>query len=38
MYKIVRSSRLYEQIVQQVEESIHKSVLKRETNFLPNAN
>src|SRR6266571_4229689 len=28
MYKIVRSSRLYEQIVQQVEESIHKSVLK----------
>src|SRR5260370_40877470 len=24
MYKIVRSSRLYEQIVQQVEESIHK--------------
>jgi GntR family transcriptional repressor for pyruvate dehydrogenase complex len=28
MYKIVRSSRLYEQIVQQVEESIHKNVLK----------
>jgi GntR family transcriptional repressor for pyruvate dehydrogenase complex len=28
MYKIVRSSRLYEQIVQQVEESIHKGVLK----------
>ncbi len=28
MYKIVRSSRLYEQIVQQVEESIHKTVLK----------
>jgi len=25
MYKIVRSSRLYEQIVQQVEESIHKA-------------
>lgn len=28
MYKIVRSSRLYEQIVQQVEESIHKGALK----------
>jgi GntR family transcriptional repressor for pyruvate dehydrogenase complex len=28
MYKIVRSSRLYEQIVQQVEESIHKGTLK----------
>lgn len=28
MYKIVRTSRLYEQIVQQVEESIHKAVLK----------
>ncbi len=28
MYKIVRSSRLYEQIVQQVEESIHKGSLK----------
>lgn len=28
MYKIVRSSRLYEQIVQQVEESIVKGVLK----------
>jgi GntR family transcriptional regulator, transcriptional repressor for pyruvate dehydrogenase complex len=28
MYKIVRSSRLYEQIVQQVEESIHKGELK----------
>ena len=28
MYKIVRSSRLYEQIVQQVEESIHSGVLK----------
>lgn len=28
MYKIVRSSRLYEQIVQQVEESIHKGVMK----------
>jgi GntR family transcriptional regulator, transcriptional repressor for pyruvate dehydrogenase complex len=28
MYKIVRSSRLYEQIVQQVEDSIHKGVLK----------
>ncbi|MFI5057916.1 MAG: FadR/GntR family transcriptional regulator [Candidatus Acidiferrales bacterium] len=28
MYKIVRSSRLYEQIVQQVEESIRKGVLK----------
>ena len=28
MYKIVRSSRLYEQIVQQVEESIVKAVLK----------
>ena len=28
MYKIVRSSRLYEQIVQQVEESIHKGGLK----------
>jgi len=27
-----RSSRLYEQIVQQVEESIHKSVLSLETN------
>jgi GntR family transcriptional repressor for pyruvate dehydrogenase complex len=27
MYKIVRSSRLYEQIVQQVEESIHKGAL-----------
>src|ERR1700739_2415460 len=28
MYKIVRSSRLYEQIVQQVEESNHKGALK----------
>jgi len=28
MYKIVRSSRLYEQIVQQVEVSIHKGTLK----------
>src|SRR6202047_2258322 len=28
MYKIVRSSRLYEQIVQQVEESIRKGALK----------
>jgi GntR family transcriptional repressor for pyruvate dehydrogenase complex len=28
MYKIVRSSRLYEQIVQQVEESIHSGTLK----------
>ncbi len=28
MYKIVRSSRLYEQIVQQVEESIQKGVMK----------
>ncbi len=28
MYKVVRSSRLYEQIVQQVEESIHKGTLK----------
>lgn len=28
MYKVVRSSRLYEQIVQQVEESIHKGMLK----------
>ena len=28
MYKIVRSSRLYEQIVQQVEESIHKGAMK----------
>jgi GntR family transcriptional repressor for pyruvate dehydrogenase complex len=28
MYKVVRSSRLYEQIVQQVEESIHKGALK----------
>ena len=28
MYKIVRSSRLYEQIVQQVEESIRSGVLK----------
>jgi GntR family transcriptional repressor for pyruvate dehydrogenase complex len=28
MYKIVRTSRLYEQIVQQVEESVHKGVLK----------
>jgi GntR family transcriptional repressor for pyruvate dehydrogenase complex len=28
MYKIVRSSRLYEQIVQQVEDSIHKGALK----------
>ena len=28
MYKIVRSSRLYEQIVQQVEESIQKGSLK----------
>jgi len=28
MYKIVRSSRLYEQIVQQVEDSIHKGTLK----------
>lgn len=28
MYKIVRSSRLYEQIVQQVVESIHKGVMK----------
>jgi GntR family transcriptional repressor for pyruvate dehydrogenase complex len=28
MYKIVRSSRLYEQIVQQVEESIRKGVMK----------
>src|ERR1700730_15589641 len=28
MYKIVRSSRLYEQIVQQVEESIVKGALK----------
>src|ERR1700690_4108297 len=28
MYKIVRSSRLYEQIVQQVEASIHKGQLK----------
>jgi GntR family transcriptional repressor for pyruvate dehydrogenase complex len=28
MYKIVRSSRLYEQIVQQVEESIHRGTLK----------
>src|ERR1700724_1451382 len=28
MYKIVRSSRLYEQIVQQVEESIHKGAIK----------
>src|SRR5258708_10062016 len=27
-YKIVRSSRLYEQIVQQAEESIHKGALK----------
>src|SRR5260370_40734991 len=28
MYKVVRSSRLYEQIVQQVEESIHKGAVK----------
>lgn len=28
MYKIVRTSRLYEQIVQQVEESVHKGILK----------
>ena len=28
MYKVVRSSRLYEQIVQQVEESVHKGTLK----------
>src|SRR5882757_3466669 len=28
MYKIIRASRLYEQIVQQVEESIHKGALK----------
>lgn len=28
MYKIVRTSRLYEQIVQQVEESIHRGALK----------
>jgi len=28
MYKVVRSSRLYEQIVQQVEESIHRGALK----------
>ena len=28
LYKIIRSSRLYEQIVQQVEESIHKGALK----------
>ena len=28
MYKIVRTSRLYEQIVQQVQESIHKGALK----------
>src|SRR5580693_1753161 len=28
MYKIIRASRLYEQIVQQVEESIHKGAIK----------
>jgi len=38
MYKIVRSSRLYEQIVQQVEESIHKTVLKPGDQLPPNVN
>ncbi len=28
MYKVIQASRLYEQIVQQIEESIHKGVLK----------
>ena len=35
MYKIVRSSRLYEQIVQQVEESIVKGVLKPNDQLPP---
>ena len=28
MYKVVQTSRLYEQIVQQIEDSIHKGALK----------
>ncbi len=35
MYKIVRTSRLYEQIVQQVEESIHKGALKPGSQLPP---
>jgi len=37
MYKIIRSSRLYEQIVQQVEESIHKGALKAGDQLPPGA-
>ena len=35
MYKIVRTSRLYEQIVQQVEESVQKGVLKQGDKLPP---
>jgi len=38
MYKIIRASRLYEQIVQQVEESIHKGALKPGDQLLPSVN
>ena len=38
MYKIVQSSRLYEQIVRQIEDSIEKGVLKAGINSLPSAN
>jgi GntR family transcriptional repressor for pyruvate dehydrogenase complex len=35
MYKIVRTSRLYEQIVQQVEESVQKGILKQGDKLPP---
>ena len=38
VYKTVRTSRLYEQIVQQIEDSILKGALKPATNFPPNGN
>ena len=37
MYKVIQTSRLYEQIVQQIEESILKGELKEGANFPPSA-
>jgi DNA-binding transcriptional regulator YhcF (GntR family) len=38
MYKVVQSSRLYEQIVQQIEDSVLKGDLKPENNCPPREN
>ncbi len=38
MYRVVRSSRLYEQIVERIEDSIERGDLKEEDRYPRNAN